>query len=148
MTTQDKSIVGKKGEILPKKPLREISGIKAGDEILIEAHPGELIVKKILFKKEKYDRISLENLKREIIEDFKFEEFPDELLVKILGDLTKGEFLKRTAQGEYELLRKPEQESISPLLDNCYRKFVEVLKTEVNDFDPYINKNYKDDFIK
>lgn len=47
MTTQDKTIVGKKGEILPKKPLRDASGIKPGDEVLIEAHQGELIIKKI-----------------------------------------------------------------------------------------------------
>lgn len=47
MTTQDKTIVGKKGEILPKKPLREISGINPGDEVIIEAHQGELIIKKI-----------------------------------------------------------------------------------------------------
>lgn len=47
MTTQDKSVVGKKGEILPKKHLRIISGISPGDKILIEASPGELIVKKI-----------------------------------------------------------------------------------------------------
>ena len=39
--------VGKKGEILPKKPLRELSGINPGDDILIEAYPGELIIKKI-----------------------------------------------------------------------------------------------------
>ncbi len=47
MTTQDKTTVGKKGEILPKKPLREISGINPGDEVIIEAHQGELIIKKI-----------------------------------------------------------------------------------------------------
>ncbi|KKN72218.1 hypothetical protein LCGC14_0412720 [marine sediment metagenome] len=47
MTIQDKTIVGKKGEILPKKKLREVSGIKPGDEVLIEAHQGELIIKKI-----------------------------------------------------------------------------------------------------
>ena len=52
MTTQDKSIVGKKGEILPKKHLRIISGISPGDEILIEAYPGEIIVKKIYSVKE------------------------------------------------------------------------------------------------
>jgi hypothetical protein len=128
--------------------LIEIFPLVRGDLIDHRYELHELIVKKILFKKEKYNRISLENLKREIIEDFNFEEFPDELLVKILEDLTKGEFLKRTAQGEYELLKKPEQESISPLLDNCYRKFVEVLKTEVKDFDLYLNKNFKDAFIK
>ena len=47
MTTRDKTIVGKKGEILPKKPLREISGINPGDQVIIEAHQGELIIKKI-----------------------------------------------------------------------------------------------------
>ncbi len=47
MTTQDKTIVGKKGEILPKKPLRDASGIKPGDEVLIEAYKGKLIIKKI-----------------------------------------------------------------------------------------------------
>jgi len=47
MTIQDKSIVGKKGEILPKKPLRDLAGIKPGDEVLIEAFKGELIIKKI-----------------------------------------------------------------------------------------------------
>ncbi|MHA1358286.1 MAG: AbrB/MazE/SpoVT family DNA-binding domain-containing protein [Candidatus Helarchaeota archaeon] len=47
MTIQDKTIVGKKGEILPKKPLRDAAGIKPGDKVLIEAHQGELIIKKI-----------------------------------------------------------------------------------------------------
>ena len=47
MTIQDKTIVGKKGEILPKKPLRDLAGIKPGDEVLIEAFKGELIIKKI-----------------------------------------------------------------------------------------------------
>ena len=47
MTIQDKTIVGKKGEILPKKPLRELAGINPGDEVLIEACKGELIIKKI-----------------------------------------------------------------------------------------------------
>ncbi|MHA1652135.1 MAG: AbrB/MazE/SpoVT family DNA-binding domain-containing protein [Candidatus Helarchaeota archaeon] len=47
MTLKEKVIVGKKGEILPKKPLRDIAGIKPGDEVYIEAHPGELIIKKI-----------------------------------------------------------------------------------------------------
>ena len=47
MTPQEKIIVGKKGEILPKKPLRDIAGIKPGDEVLVEAHKGEFIIKKI-----------------------------------------------------------------------------------------------------
>ena len=47
MTMDKKAKVGKKGEILPKKPLREISGIKPGDKVLIEAQPGRLIINKI-----------------------------------------------------------------------------------------------------
>ena len=47
MTIDKKVKVGKKGEILPKKPLREISGINPGDNVLIEAHPGQLIISKI-----------------------------------------------------------------------------------------------------
>jgi bifunctional DNA-binding transcriptional regulator/antitoxin component of YhaV-PrlF toxin-antitoxin module len=47
MTIKDKVIVGKKGEILPKKPLRDAADIKPGDEVIIEAHKGELIIKKI-----------------------------------------------------------------------------------------------------
>ena len=47
MTKKDKTIVGKKGVILPKKPLRDLSSIQPGDEVIIEAYDGELIMKKI-----------------------------------------------------------------------------------------------------
>jgi len=47
MTTQDKATIGKKGEILPKKSLREVAGIKPGDKVIIEAYPGKLIINKI-----------------------------------------------------------------------------------------------------
>ncbi len=47
MTIDEESKVGKKGEILPKKPLREFSGINPGDKVLIEAQPGRLIINKI-----------------------------------------------------------------------------------------------------
>lgn len=47
MTIQEKVVVGKKGEIFTKKPLREAAGIKPGDEVIIEARKGELIIKKI-----------------------------------------------------------------------------------------------------
>ena len=32
---------------MPKKPLRDLSGIQPGDEVIIEANEGELIIKKI-----------------------------------------------------------------------------------------------------
>ncbi len=47
MTIREKVTVGKKGEILPKKPLRDAAGIGPGDEVLIEAQQGEFIIKKI-----------------------------------------------------------------------------------------------------
>ena len=79
MTTQDKTIVGKKGEILPKKPLREISGIKPGDEVIIEAHQGELIIKKIFSVEEALAMPSIssgttETIEAEIKEEREYQE--------------------------------------------------------------------------
>ena len=48
MSISDESKVGKRGEILPKQPLREMAGIFPGDRIIIEARQGELTIKKIL----------------------------------------------------------------------------------------------------
>ncbi|MHA1360909.1 MAG: AbrB/MazE/SpoVT family DNA-binding domain-containing protein [Candidatus Helarchaeota archaeon] len=47
MILRDKVTIGKKGEILPKKSLRDAAGIGPGDEVLIEAQEGEFIIKKI-----------------------------------------------------------------------------------------------------
>lgn len=47
MTIEEQTKVGKKGEIRPKKPLREFSRINPGDKIMIEALPGKLIINKI-----------------------------------------------------------------------------------------------------
>lgn len=47
MSTPEETTVGKKGEILPKKHIREASGIHAGDKILIEAHYGEIFIQKV-----------------------------------------------------------------------------------------------------
>ena len=55
MSITDESKVGKRGEILPKQPLREIAGISPGDRILIEARPGELTITKILSVDEIFD---------------------------------------------------------------------------------------------
>ena len=79
MTTQDKTIVGKKGEILPKKPLREISGINPGDEVIIEAHQGELIIKKIFSVEEALAMPSIsfgttETIEAEIKEEREYQE--------------------------------------------------------------------------
>ena len=48
MSSVEKVKVGSKGEILPKKKMREISNIKPGDEVMIEAMPGELRIRKVL----------------------------------------------------------------------------------------------------
>ena len=47
MILSDDTIVGQKGEILPKKHLREHSGILPGDRILIEAKKGVITIRKI-----------------------------------------------------------------------------------------------------
>lgn len=79
MTIQDKTVVGKKGEILPKKPLRDASGIKPGDEILIEAHKGELIIKKIYSVEEALAMPTIatgtpDNIERDIEKERKIQE--------------------------------------------------------------------------
>lgn len=48
MIQTDQTTVGKKGEILPKRHLREIAGIGPGDKISIQAKSGEFVIRKIL----------------------------------------------------------------------------------------------------
>ena len=48
MITEEVAQVGKKGEILPKKKLREAAGIFAGDRVLIKASTNEFVIKKVL----------------------------------------------------------------------------------------------------
>lgn len=79
MTSQEKIIVGKKGEILPKKPLRDIAGIKPGDEVLIEAYKGELIIKKIYSVEEALNMPVIstgtpENIEKDITEEREMQE--------------------------------------------------------------------------
>ena len=45
---QEELIVGKKGEILPKKPLREKAGIQPGDHVLVEALKNRLIITRVI----------------------------------------------------------------------------------------------------
>ncbi|TFG21259.1 MAG: hypothetical protein EU530_00495 [Promethearchaeota archaeon] len=76
MSTQDETIVGKKGEILPKKALRELSGITPGDKVIIEASPGVLTVKKVysveeLLKMPKIAHGTPDELEQEINEEGK-----------------------------------------------------------------------------
>ena len=47
MAIKDETKMGNRGEILPKQPLLDISGIHPGDRIEIEARDGELIIRKI-----------------------------------------------------------------------------------------------------
>ena len=79
MTIQDKVKIGKKGEILPKKPLREIAGIKPGDQVLIEAYPGKLIINKIYSVEEALAMPIIakgtpESIERDIEEEAKLQE--------------------------------------------------------------------------
>jgi bifunctional DNA-binding transcriptional regulator/antitoxin component of YhaV-PrlF toxin-antitoxin module len=47
MTLYEESTVGKKGEILPKKGIREYLNLNPGDHVIIEATPTEMVIKKI-----------------------------------------------------------------------------------------------------
>ena len=55
MIVNDDAIVGKKGEILPKKHLRKVSSINPGDKVIIEASFGELKIKKVFSIDEAFD---------------------------------------------------------------------------------------------
>jgi bifunctional DNA-binding transcriptional regulator/antitoxin component of YhaV-PrlF toxin-antitoxin module len=81
MVITDEGKVGKRGEILPKQPLREIAGLAPGDRILIEARPGEIIIKKILSIDEIFDL--------EPIAEYD----PDEI-EEILDDLSEKQAIK------------------------------------------------------
>lgn len=78
MENTDISKMGKKGEILPKRALREIADIKPGDKILIEASPGELRIRKILtvdeiFELEKISRDTPEDMDKQVEEEIKLQ---------------------------------------------------------------------------
>lgn len=79
MRIDENSRVGKKGEILPKKVLREFSNINPGDKILIEAQPGRLIINKIysideLLEMPILSQSTAESIEKEIAEDVKNQE--------------------------------------------------------------------------
>ncbi|MHA2271981.1 MAG: AbrB/MazE/SpoVT family DNA-binding domain-containing protein [Candidatus Hodarchaeales archaeon] len=79
MSDTEKAIVGKKGEIYTRKRLRDLAGIEPGDEILIEASPGELRIRKILSLQEllelpKISSGTVEEIERDIEETFKGQE--------------------------------------------------------------------------
>ncbi len=74
MSIQDKAKIGNKGEILPKKVLRETSGFKPGDEVIIEASPGQMSIRKIhtvdeLLKMPRIGHGTAEELEKEINEE-------------------------------------------------------------------------------
>mgnify|MGYP000041111728 CR=1 FL=1 len=61
--------VGKKGEVVLKKPERDIAGIKPGDKVIIIGRPGEIIIRKIpsleeLLRKPPKIKLTIEELKK------------------------------------------------------------------------------------
>ena len=79
MSIQDEVTIGKKGEILAKKQLREISGLSPGDKALVIAKKGELIIKKIYSIKELFQLPVIatgtpEEIEKEIEEENKNQE--------------------------------------------------------------------------
>ena len=76
---QETTKVGNKGEILPKKALREIAGIKPGDHVSVEARPGELLIRKIYSVEEALNlpvisEGTVENIEKELEEEAKLQE--------------------------------------------------------------------------
>ena len=74
MSITEKTKMGSKGEILPKKKLRELADIYPNDEVIIEASPGELRIRRILSVKDvlKLSRISKgtpDEIEKEILEE-------------------------------------------------------------------------------
>lgn len=45
---EEETTVGKRGEILPKKALRKIAGLRPGDKVLVEAKVNQIVIHKIL----------------------------------------------------------------------------------------------------
>ncbi|MHA2252677.1 MAG: hypothetical protein ACXAD7_20100 [Candidatus Kariarchaeaceae archaeon] len=74
MSITEKSKMGTKGEILPKKKLRELADIHPDDEVLIEASPGELRIRRILSVEEvlnlsRISKGSPDEIEKEILDE-------------------------------------------------------------------------------
>ena len=102
----------------------------------------EIIVKRVLSKKKKNDIISTNELKEEILKNFNFENFPDELLHQILENLVKANYLKFN-KNNYELINKIDSKNIDSIINECYNDFISFIKVKIKDFDPFIHKNIK-----
>ncbi|NVM30249.1 MAG: AbrB/MazE/SpoVT family DNA-binding domain-containing protein [Candidatus Helarchaeota archaeon] len=82
MTSNQETKIGKKGEILPKKGIRDAAGLKPGDKVLIQAHEGEIIVKKIYSIDEVFEMPVIatgtpEGIEKELEEEGKLQEQRD-----------------------------------------------------------------------
>ena len=67
----DKTIIGTRGEILPKKKLRQVAGFKPGDHVVLEARKGQIIVRKVfspaeIVARRPIGRITSDELEREL----------------------------------------------------------------------------------
>ncbi|MFX1295226.1 MAG: hypothetical protein ACFFD2_10295 [Promethearchaeota archaeon] len=82
MLSNQKTKIGKKGEIFPKKGLRDIAGIKPGDKKFIQATEGEIIIKKIYSIDEALEmpliaKRTPESIEKELEEEGKLQEQRD-----------------------------------------------------------------------
>lgn len=102
----------------------------------------EIIVKRVLSKKKKNDIISANELKEEILKNFNFENFPEELLHQILDNLVKANYL-RFNNNNYELINEIDSKNIDSIINECYNEFIVFIKVKIKDFDPFIHKNIK-----
>ncbi len=79
MIQSEKTIVGKRGEILAKKNLRDAAGIRPGDEVLIEATSGQFLIRKIptiaeILQRPPIARVTAQQLEKELDEESRLQE--------------------------------------------------------------------------
>ena len=105
----------------------------------------EIIVKRVLSKKQKNDIINIDELNKEILDEFNFRDFPNELLSKILESLVNTNYLRFT-NNNYELINKVEYKNIDLIINECYMDFIKFVKVKYKNFDSFIHKNFKSSF--
>ncbi len=74
MIQSEKTVVGKRGEILAKKSLRDAAGIRPGDDIFIEATSGQFFIRKIptiseILQRPPIARVTAQQLEKELDEE-------------------------------------------------------------------------------
>ena len=91
------------------------------------------------------DQTSAEDIRKKAIKKFNIAEFPREVLSRIMHEF-EDEGILQKHDGSYVVANSIEIQSINIFVDNCYKEFTKILKSNITDFDPYINKEFKSAF--